>query len=372
MTFLVQFKRFRRGVPEVIGTLPIAAADGAAALAFARSLAGMRRWPTRTDALRVMDDGGRTLLDWTVPAATAQPVTYSPTSVPAKPTGDEPARRSANSGEHPEESRSTPASGSTSLLWDRRSPTRRMVSPRPGKAAMRSSGSMIRIMSRNMRSEAQISRMTGSSMSTNSARTWARASAAAELTLRFASRPVKNLHQAAGEHGEPEPLAAKGKRARHGPGHPQFGEIDHAQDLGCVDTWPQLPPRNHDHSSTEGGATETTTSNYPTEVCGHGLGVGLLINVSRRWAKLQEAERSSDSSCGCDIRDPVRVDLSRYRRALRGKGYTIAPGAASFRGGYFPAHCGYIPSHAELRQYPGATPRSSEQSAGSVPASRCA
>ena len=46
--------------------LPIAAADGAAALAFARSLALMSRWPTRTDALRVMDDGGRTLLDWTV------------------------------------------------------------------------------------------------------------------------------------------------------------------------------------------------------------------------------------------------------------------------------------------------------------------
>ena len=69
MTFLIQFKRFRRGVPEVIGTLPIAAADGAAALAFARSVAGMRRWPSRTDALRVMDDGGRTLLDWTVPVA---------------------------------------------------------------------------------------------------------------------------------------------------------------------------------------------------------------------------------------------------------------------------------------------------------------
>jgi hypothetical protein len=40
MTFLVQFKRFRRGVPEIIGTLPIAAVDGAAALAFARTLAG--------------------------------------------------------------------------------------------------------------------------------------------------------------------------------------------------------------------------------------------------------------------------------------------------------------------------------------------
>ena len=111
MTFLVQFKRFRRGVPEVIGTLPIAAADGAAALAFARSLAGMRRWPTRTDALRVMDDGGRTLLDWTVPVATAQPVTYSPTPVPAKPAGEEPRPALPSMAEHPEESPSTPASG---------------------------------------------------------------------------------------------------------------------------------------------------------------------------------------------------------------------------------------------------------------------
>ena len=87
MTFLIQFKRFRRGVPEVIGTLPIAAADGAAALAFARSLAGMRRWPSRTDALRVMDDGGRILLDWTVPAAAGLPLTSSPNPVPAEPAG---------------------------------------------------------------------------------------------------------------------------------------------------------------------------------------------------------------------------------------------------------------------------------------------
>jgi hypothetical protein len=107
MTFLIQFKRFRRGVPEVIGTLPIAAADGAAALAFARSLAGMRRWPTRTDALRVMDDGGRILLDWTVPVGAALPLTSSPTPLPAKPSGDAPPRIA----KHSEESQSTPASG---------------------------------------------------------------------------------------------------------------------------------------------------------------------------------------------------------------------------------------------------------------------
>jgi hypothetical protein len=111
MKFLVQFKRFRRGVPEVIGTLPIAAADGAAALAFARSLAGMRRWPPRTDALRVMDDGGRTLLDWTVPVAAAEPVAYAPTSAPAKPSGDVLHRTPPRMAQHSKESRSTPASG---------------------------------------------------------------------------------------------------------------------------------------------------------------------------------------------------------------------------------------------------------------------
>ncbi|MCB8821307.1 hypothetical protein [Microvirga rosea] len=111
MRFLIQFKRFRRGVPEVIGTLPITAADGAAALAFARSPAGMRRWPVRTDALRVMDDGGRTLLDWTVPVEIAQPVTYSPRPVPAKAAGKEPRPAPLMLAEHPEESPSTPARG---------------------------------------------------------------------------------------------------------------------------------------------------------------------------------------------------------------------------------------------------------------------
>jgi hypothetical protein len=90
MTFLVQFKRYRRGVLEVIQTLPIAAVNGTAALAFARSPVGMRHWPTRTDALRVMDDGGRTLLEWTVPVASIQPVTYPRVPVPTPPAGDKP------------------------------------------------------------------------------------------------------------------------------------------------------------------------------------------------------------------------------------------------------------------------------------------
>jgi hypothetical protein len=111
MKFLIQFKRYRRGVPEVIGTLPIGATDGAAAMALAQSLAGRRRWPPRTAALRVMDEGGRTLLDWTVPAATTQPVTYTPIAVLAKPSGDAPRRAPPGMAEHPQVSRSTPASG---------------------------------------------------------------------------------------------------------------------------------------------------------------------------------------------------------------------------------------------------------------------
>ncbi len=111
MKFLVQFKRYRRGVPEVIGTLPISATDGAAALAFAQSLAGMRRWPPRTDALRVMDEGGRTLLDWTVPAAITQPVTFAPSRIPTRPAGKEPLPAPHATAEQPEESPTTRPTG---------------------------------------------------------------------------------------------------------------------------------------------------------------------------------------------------------------------------------------------------------------------
>jgi hypothetical protein len=111
MRYLVQFKRIRRGVPEVIGTLPITAADSAAALALVQSLAGKRRWPTRTDALRLMDDGGRTLHDWAVPVATAQPATYSSSRVPAKPAGKAPHLVPLMMAEQPEECSPTPALG---------------------------------------------------------------------------------------------------------------------------------------------------------------------------------------------------------------------------------------------------------------------
>ena len=56
MTFLVQFIRFRRGVPEVVRTLPIAAADGIAALEHVKGRVGTGSWPMNADALRVMGD----------------------------------------------------------------------------------------------------------------------------------------------------------------------------------------------------------------------------------------------------------------------------------------------------------------------------
>jgi hypothetical protein len=74
--FLVQFERFRRGVLEVTRTLRLPSVDGAAALEYTQHLAGTRHWPGRTDALRVMDDHGRTRLDWRVPAPTPSPSTY--------------------------------------------------------------------------------------------------------------------------------------------------------------------------------------------------------------------------------------------------------------------------------------------------------
>ncbi|MET0529835.1 MAG: hypothetical protein ABW003_16135 [Microvirga sp.] len=67
MSFLVQFKRLHRGVPQVIRTLAFDGPDQTAALDGAKRLAGTRHWPVFTDAVRVMDDSGHTLLDWPVP-----------------------------------------------------------------------------------------------------------------------------------------------------------------------------------------------------------------------------------------------------------------------------------------------------------------
>jgi len=73
MTFLVQFLRFRRGVPEVIGTHQLPAASAAEALEIAKTRVGAGSWPVRTEALRVMDDGGRMLADWLVPESQPSP-----------------------------------------------------------------------------------------------------------------------------------------------------------------------------------------------------------------------------------------------------------------------------------------------------------
>jgi hypothetical protein len=73
VTFLVQFFRFRRGVPEVIRTLNLAAENAEAALAGAKRVV-TASGPSRTEAIRVMDDGGRTLIDWRIPVETVQPL----------------------------------------------------------------------------------------------------------------------------------------------------------------------------------------------------------------------------------------------------------------------------------------------------------
>ena len=71
--FLVQFIRFHRGAPEVTRTLSFAAGNAPNALERAKTLIGKGSWPAPTDALRVMDQGGRTLLKWDVPPPTTAP-----------------------------------------------------------------------------------------------------------------------------------------------------------------------------------------------------------------------------------------------------------------------------------------------------------
>jgi len=78
MRFLVQFIRFRRGVPEAIRTIRVEADDGEMALAWVKSRVGTSPWPMNTAALRVMDDGGRTVAQWVLPGPAEQETAPAP------------------------------------------------------------------------------------------------------------------------------------------------------------------------------------------------------------------------------------------------------------------------------------------------------
>ena len=66
MFFTFQFVRFRRGVPEVIGERRCEAPYETAALTRAKGLVGTSDWPSRAEAVRVLDDGGRKVSDWRI------------------------------------------------------------------------------------------------------------------------------------------------------------------------------------------------------------------------------------------------------------------------------------------------------------------
>jgi len=73
MIFHFQFIRFRRGVPEVISQRRCEALGERAALARAKTLVGTSDWPSRAEAVRVLDDGGRTMSDWRIGVSNAPP-----------------------------------------------------------------------------------------------------------------------------------------------------------------------------------------------------------------------------------------------------------------------------------------------------------
>jgi len=111
MTYLVQFKRLRRGVMEVIRTIPIEGADSTAALEDAKGLAGTRHWPARTGSLRVMDESGHTLLDWTVPGPPDHPVAALRARIHATRTGGKRSPAPSIAPRRSEVSRFYPAQG---------------------------------------------------------------------------------------------------------------------------------------------------------------------------------------------------------------------------------------------------------------------
>ncbi len=64
MIFTFQFVRFRRGVPEVIGERRCDAPDETVALNRAKTLVGTSDWPSRAEAVQILDAGGRKVSNW--------------------------------------------------------------------------------------------------------------------------------------------------------------------------------------------------------------------------------------------------------------------------------------------------------------------
>jgi hypothetical protein len=59
---IVQFLRFRRGVPEVVSTRTYSGTDEHSALDSVMALRGSRLWPAQTEAIRILGESGRTLM----------------------------------------------------------------------------------------------------------------------------------------------------------------------------------------------------------------------------------------------------------------------------------------------------------------------
>ena len=99
---IVQFLRFRRGVPEVVSTRTYSGTDEHSALDSVMALRGSRLWPAQTEAIRILGESGRTLM---------QSMLAPLTRVLGRTSPDLPEKRAA-----PTDLAATPPSSSVTLV----------------------------------------------------------------------------------------------------------------------------------------------------------------------------------------------------------------------------------------------------------------
>jgi len=109
-----------------------------------------------------------------------------------------------------------------------------------------------------------------------------------------------------GSAANPSRWLHEGKRARHGTEHPRFGDIDHAQGLGCVDACPSSHPATTTAAPWKAGVWRRQHQTARLRFEGPAAwkeGCSSASRVAER--KPQEAKHVSDSCRAHAVRDPA-------------------------------------------------------------------